>query len=74
MLINDILIKTGVITEIARGNQSDIQWFKGISSSDIIVTYILPLLFFLAISVYLKLRYDKKKARDEITMSAFLRH
>lgn len=71
-LINDILIKAGVIKSISRGGAQPIEWFKEITVADIFVTYILPLLFFLGLSTYLKIRYTKKKARDEITLRPFL--
>lgn len=73
-LINDILIQTGVITRIAQAGTGEpaIQWFKGITIWDIIGTYIFPLIFFLGFAVYLKLRYEKRKAREEITLSPFM--
>lgn len=72
-LINDILIRAGVITEISKGGVVGTEWFKDITITSIIFTYILPLVFFLALSCYLKIRYNKKRARDEITLRPFLK-
>lgn len=73
-LINEILLKTGIITELSQsGGKIEIQWFKGITFLDIVATYILPFLFLLGLSIYLKLRYNKRKLREEITLSNFLR-
>lgn len=71
-LINDILIKAGVIKAISIGGVQQIEWFKGITMADIIVSYFVPLLLFLGLATYLKMRYLKKKERDEITLRAFL--
>lgn len=71
-LINDILIKAGIITEISKGGVTTIEWFKDITVMDFVTTYILPLLFFLALAFYLKFRYNKKRERDEITLRSFL--
>lgn len=71
-LINDILIKAGIITEISNGGVNTIEWFKDITFMDFASTYILPLLFFLALAFYLKSRYTKKRERDEITLRPFL--
>jgi hypothetical protein len=70
-LINDILIRAGVITELSKGNAKT-EWFKGITFTDFSFTHIFPLLFFLAIAFYLKSRYNKKRERDEITLRPFL--
>jgi hypothetical protein len=71
-LINDILIRAGVITEISKGGIQTIEWFKNITLMDFMFTYILPLLFFLGFALYLKMRYVKKQERDEITLRPFL--
>lgn len=73
-LINDILIQTGVIARVSQDGNGEyaIQWFKDITIWDIIATYVLPLIFFLAFAVYLKLRYEKRKAREAITLSPYL--
>jgi hypothetical protein len=72
-LINDILLKTGVITSFAQSGGDGIPWFKNITIFDILATYLLPLIFFLGLAVYLKLRYNKRKQREDITLRAFLR-
>ena len=71
-LINDILIRAGVITEISQSSIKITEWFKDITLMDFIFTYILPLVFFLALACYLKIRYNKKRVRDEITLRPFL--
>lgn len=71
-LINDILIRAGIITEISQGGTKTIEWFKDITIMDFIFTYILPLCFFIALASYLKIRYNKKRNRDEITLRPFL--
>lgn len=71
-LINDILIRTGVITEISKGGITTTEWFKDITFADFVFTYILPFIFFLALACYLKIRYNKKRVRDEITLRPFL--
>lgn len=70
-LINDILIRAGIITDISNSGQT-VEWFKGITFTDFMFTYILPLAFFLAMAMYLKMRYNKKRERDEITLRPFL--
>lgn len=71
-LINDILIRAGIITEISNGATPQIVWFKNITFMDFAFTYIIPLCFFLALAFYLKSRYNKKRERDEITLRPFL--
>jgi heme/copper-type cytochrome/quinol oxidase subunit 2 len=71
-LINDILLKTGIITSMSIDTEVPIQWFKGIYFSDIIVTYIIPLVLLLSVAVYLKLRYNKRKQREQISLSNFM--
>lgn len=71
-LINDILIKAGVITEISKGGIVHTEWFKDITFATFISTYIIPLLFFIAFAFFLKSRYNKKRQRDEITLRPFL--
>ena len=71
-LVNDVLIKGGVIQNISNSSVKAIRWFENITLLDIIVTYILPLMFFLAFAIYLKSRYIKKKQRDEITLREFM--
>jgi len=70
-LINDILLKTGIITEIGNGGAKRVQWFKDVTFADIVVVYIFPLLLFFGIAIYLKMRYLKRKERDEITLRPF---
>lgn len=71
-LINDMLIKAGVITEISKGGIVHTEWFKDITVTGFVCTYIIPLLFFIAFSFFLKSRYNKKRQRDEITLRPFL--
>ena len=71
-LVNDVLITGGVIQNISNSSVKAIRWFENITLLDIIVTYILPLMFFLAFAIYLKSRYIKKKQRDEITLREFM--
>jgi len=71
-LINDILIRAGVITDISKGGMQQVEWFKDITFIDFVFTYVLPLAFFLALAMYLKMRYTKKRERDEITLRPFL--
>ena len=71
-LVNDVLIKGGVIQNISNSSIKPIKWFENITLLDIAVTYILPLIFFLAFAIYLKTRYIKKKQRDEITLRQFM--
>lgn len=71
-LINDILIRTGVITEISKGGVQTVEWFKDVTFMSFLTTYILPFAFFLALAIYLKMRYNKRRERDEITLRPFL--
>ena len=71
-LVNDVLIKGGIIHDISQSAGTPIKWFENITVADIVVTYIFPFLFFLAFAIYLKSRYIKKKRRDEITLREFL--
>lgn len=70
-LINDVLIKAGIITDMAR-EQTGIQWFKDITPIGFVATYIIPILFFLSIAIVLKARYVRRRQRDEITLRPFL--
>jgi hypothetical protein len=69
-LINDMLLRAGIIDELSR---SEVMWFHGIRTIDVVFTYILPLLFMLSIAIYLKIRYNKRKLRDELTLRPFLK-
>lgn len=71
-LVNDVLIKGGVIESISNSSVKPIKWFENITMIDIIATYIFPIMFFLALAIYLKTRYIKKKQRDEITLRPFM--
>jgi heme/copper-type cytochrome/quinol oxidase subunit 2 len=71
-LINDILIRAGVITEISKGDTRVVEWFKDITTTTVVFSFIMPLVFFLAFSCYLKMRYNKKRERDEITLRPFM--
>lgn len=62
-LVNDFIRKTGLISKIAAFNQ--IEWFKGITFVDIVMTLILPCAIAIIISFILKQRYDKRKQRRE---------
>lgn len=73
-LINDILLKTGALSQISGQGQAKIQWFKGIRFIDMLVSFILPLLFLLAIAFVLKARYNRKKLRDQVTLNKFYPH
>ncbi len=70
-LINDVLIRTGIITEMSR-EPPTIQWFKGITFEGFMATYILPVVFLLSIAIFLKARYNRRRLRDEITLRPFL--
>lgn len=69
-LISDVILKSGIITNMS--NEPGVAWFRGITIWDIVLTYLMPLSFFLALSVYLKLRYNKRRQREDITLSGFL--
>jgi hypothetical protein len=71
-LVNDVLIKGGVIENISNSSIKPIKWFVNITMVDIIMTYVFPIFFFLAFAIYLKNRYIKKKQRDEITLRPFM--
>lgn len=72
-LINDILIRAGVITDISNGGIQTVIWFKDITFTNLVFMYVLPLAFFLGLALYLKIRYNKKRERDEITLRPFLK-
>ena len=70
-LINDVLIRAGIIAEIAK-EPPTIQWFKGITFGTLMTIYIIPVVFFLSIAIVLKARYNRRRLRDEITLRPFL--
>jgi hypothetical protein len=71
-LVNEVLIKGGVIENISNSSIKPIKWFENITMVDIVLTYVFPIIFFLAFAIYLKNRYIKKKQRDEITLRPFM--
>ena len=68
-LINDVILRAGILSMLT---DVRIVWFNGITIWDIIMTYIFPLTCLLALAVYLKLRYNRRREREAITLSGFL--
>ena len=57
-LVNNFIRKTGLISKISSLNQ--IEWFKGIHISDILMSLVIPCLIIVMVSFVLKKRYDKR--------------
>ena len=70
-LINDLLLKTGVLVKITQQGQEKIQWFTGINFSTIFVSFIIPLFIAVIIAFSMKNRYNKKIQKEQITLSNF---
>ena len=72
-LINDILLRTGVLRQISAPDANVGPSLANIRWADLICSLILPLLFLIAISFGLKKRYLRKKERDSLTLRTFTR-
>lgn len=70
-LINDLLLRTGALVKITQQGQEKIMWFQGIKLSQLLVSIIIPILIFVIVAFSLKNRYDKKKQKEQITLSNF---
>ncbi len=70
-LINNLLLRTGVLVKITQQGQEKIQWFRGIKLSEIFISIIIPLLIAVIVAFSMKNRYDKKKQKEQITLSNF---
>ena len=70
-LINNLLLRTGVLVKITQQGQEKIQWFSGIKLSEIFISIIIPLLIAVIVAFSMKNRYDKKKQKEQITLSNF---
>jgi len=64
-LINDILLRTGILQQISAPDTGNI---KGIRWTDLIFSLLLPTLVAIAIAFGLKKRYMRKKERDSLTL------
>lgn len=73
-LINDMLLRTGLLRKISQEGAERIVWFQGVTFMDIVASVLMPFMLFLSIAIYLKIRYNRKKARDSITLSNFFPH
>jgi hypothetical protein len=71
-LINDIILKAGLIERIGNSDRPvELEVFKGISYYKLFFTFILPLICFIFLAFILKRKYETKKRKDEITLNGF---
>ena len=70
-LINNMLLRTGILENIAQSGGQEIQLFKGVQFAHILLSFILPLFILISIAFTLKARYKNKKQKDLLTLPNF---
>jgi hypothetical protein len=69
-LLNDVIIKTGIIEHIGSTDRPA-QYFTGLTFSRMFFVIVLPIFVLILLSFILKRRYDAKKAKDDIILNGF---
>jgi hypothetical protein len=68
-LLNDVILKTGLIEHI--GSERPVELFSGLTFVRSFFIIILPICAFIAVSFILKKRYEAKRAKDDIILNGF---
>lgn len=67
-LINDTILGAGALHI---PDPPKIEWFKGVRFIDILVSLIIPLTVTVILAFVIKLRYNRKVARDQLALIDF---
>ena len=62
-LINDTLIKAGILSDIANTPEPVSMWFRGVNIHDVLFYILIPLIFVLSLAFVAKKRYNKRMQR-----------
>lgn len=69
-LVNDFIRKTNLISKVSSSGET--QWFKGMSFTDILLTFFLPIVLAIIAGFMFKKRYEERQARlAEIPIDSF---
>jgi dolichyl-phosphate-mannose--protein O-mannosyl transferase len=68
-LLNDVILKTGLIEHI--GSDRPVELFSGLTITRVFFLIILPICIFIMLSFILKRRYEAKIAKDDIILNGF---
>lgn len=63
-LVNDMILRTGIIQTIA--GDKGVQWFKGITTAEVIGTILFPILVCICVAFMLKKRYDNYRRKLDL--------
>lgn len=67
-LINDMILGAGALHI---PDPPKIEWFKHVRFIDVMISLIIPLFVLIAIAFVVKLRYNRKVARDQLALVDF---